>query len=139
MTAGSEASVQGDPVVRSARVSWAAPVGKAQKHPITVGAIFVNSWGYEQTNVDAYQVVSVTPATVKVRRIGLEQVPGSDGFMSNRVRPVPGLFDERFTKLHAKRPYCWTFDGSVRWMLNTDYGSCELWDGARSYYCSWYA
>jgi hypothetical protein len=112
-------------------------------HPIEVGNIFVNSWGYDQTNVSAWQVIAVTPKTVTVQRIALEVVPGSDGFMSNRVRPVKDSFDEagyhKGETLRNKKPYRLEWDGATVWYLRTDYGSCALWDGSRDYYCSWYA
>ena len=36
---------------------------------VKVGDIFRNSWGYEQTTVDFYQVVRVSAKSVWVRRI----------------------------------------------------------------------
>ena len=63
------------------------------------GDIFVASWGWEQTNVDAYQVVEKKGATVTLREIGLDTIYGSEGHMSDRVRPVKNLFiGEAFTK-----------------------------------------
>lgn len=35
-----------------------------------VGDILVSSWGYDQTNIDFYQVVGVTAKSVKIRAIG---------------------------------------------------------------------
>lgn len=34
---------------------------------IAIGDFFVSSWGYEQTNVDFYQVVGLTPKGVKIQ------------------------------------------------------------------------
>lgn len=34
------------------------------------GHIYRTSWGYDQTNVEYFQVIKRTPATVTVRRIG---------------------------------------------------------------------
>jgi len=56
------------------------------------GDIFVASWGWEQTNVDAYQVVEKKGATVTLREIALETIEGSEGFISDRVRPVLNHF-----------------------------------------------
>ena len=55
------------------------------KHGVEVGDIFVGSWGYDQTNVDAWQATGVTKASVKLVKIATEVV-------GNRVRPVRDVF-----------------------------------------------
>lgn len=52
-------------------------------YKVTPGDIFVSSWRYNQTNVDAYQVREITPSgkTVKVQKIATKIV-------GSRVRPV---------------------------------------------------
>ena len=49
---------------------------------INVGDIFYNSWGYDQTNIDYYKVVRLTPAGVEIVPIGKKYVerngPGGD-------------------------------------------------------------
>ena len=80
------------------KIARAAARKEAQEN-VKKGDIFVASWGWEQTNVDAYQVVEKKGATVTLREIGLDTIYGSEGFMSDRVRPVKNLFiGERFTK-----------------------------------------
>ena len=59
---------------------------------IAEGDMFVASWGWEQTNVDAYQVVAKKGAQVILREIALESIEGSEGFMCDRVRPVKDAF-----------------------------------------------
>ena len=39
-----------------------------------IGTILVNRWGYEQTNVDFFQVIKVTEKTVVIRQIAKEKV-----------------------------------------------------------------
>ena len=56
------------------------------------GDIYVSSWGWEQTNVDAYQVVAKKGATVTLREIALCSVEGSEQFMADRVKPVKNEF-----------------------------------------------
>lgn len=51
------------------------------------GDLLVNSWGYDQTNIDYWQVVATTAKTVTIRRIGSKTVPGSEGFMQSDVVP----------------------------------------------------
>lgn len=62
---------------------------------VNVGDIFVDSWGWEQTNVDFYQVVAKPSAkTVIVREIASERVEGSEMShgMACDVRAVPNAF-----------------------------------------------
>jgi hypothetical protein len=60
---------------------------------VSVGDIFVDSWGYEQTQVDFYQVVAKPSAkTIVVREIACETVEGSEGPMYRDVRAVPNAF-----------------------------------------------
>lgn len=67
---------------------------------VKVGDLFVDSWGYEQTNVDAYQVVAKPSAnTVIVREIGYATVKDSEGYDCEYVRLVPNSFKgEEMTK-----------------------------------------
>lgn len=58
-----------------------------------VGSILYASWGYDQTNIDFYQVVErVGKVTMVLRPIGAETVPGSEGRDCDRVKPVKGDF-----------------------------------------------
>lgn len=52
-----------------------------------VGDILSASWGYDQTNVDFYQVLSVKNKTVEIQEIG-QNITG-DGFMSGQTSPDP--------------------------------------------------
>lgn len=112
-------------------------------HPFEVGDIVVNSWGYDQTNVDCYQVIRATAKSVRIAKIHKAGVVGSDGFMSCRVVPLKDQFAEprcegdelEFTKF----PKSWEFGGETRWSLNFDYGGTETHVDGADYYCSWYA
>ena len=59
--------------------------------PVEVGDIFARSWGYDQTNVDFYEVVGITPSgkSVRIVPIASEIVEGA-GTAYTRVRAVPG-------------------------------------------------
>ena len=89
--------------------------------------IYVNSWGYDQTNIDCYQVVGETKSgkTEIVRPIKTHTVPGSQGFMSDRVVPVPDSFVGTEFRIRKGSSF--------------KYGGTEVWDGQRDYYRSWYA
>lgn len=61
---------------------------------IKVGDIFETSWGYDQTNVNFYEVVGLTGASVKIRPIEKRIVQGN-GPGGNQVVPVPGAYHDR--------------------------------------------
>jgi len=66
-------------------------------HDVKVGDIFKSSWGYDQTNVDYYQVVKLCGKSMaEVREIAQDQE--ETGFMSGWCVPHPGMFldDPRF-------------------------------------------
>ena len=58
---------------------------------VKIGDVFACSWGYDQTNVDFYQVVKRSPKTVTLREIEKTQT-GETGFMSGEVKPVLNAF-----------------------------------------------
>ena len=55
-----------------------------------VGDILVSSWGYDQTNVDFYEITEARGKTVWLRRIAADSV--DKGNMSGTVTPRPGDF-----------------------------------------------
>jgi hypothetical protein len=59
---------------------------------VKVGDIFQMSWGYDQTNVDYFQITRVTEKGVFVREINSEQVTGTEGAMCCKVRPIRDSF-----------------------------------------------
>ena len=104
---------------------------EAARADVSFGDVFVASWGWEQTQVDAYQVVGKKgSASVVLRPIATAVVSGSEHHMSQSVVPVPNAFisDETITKRV----------GAYGITLNS-YSSAYKWDGARSYHNSWYA
>lgn len=65
---------------------------KAQKQAFVcnheIGDIYVASWGYDQTNVDFYQVIEkIGKRTVIVKELTQDMVQGSAGHMSGSVTP----------------------------------------------------
>ena len=63
-------------------------------NPAKVGDILEASWGYDQTNVDYYQVVGVKGKMVKIREIGAKTVEGSmySHGMADMVTPAKDRF-----------------------------------------------
>lgn len=105
----------------------------AEPNPLAVGDVLLNSWGYEQTNADFYQVTAlVGKRSVKIRRIASQSVPGTQGFMSEMVKPVPGAFLEKEPVLMKR------VDESGRVRIES-YASAGKFDPNGTTYSSWYA
>ncbi|WDJ87441.1 hypothetical protein [Xanthomonas campestris] len=95
-------------------------------HTLTVGAILFTSWGYEQTNTEFYQVVSVAGSMVTLRQIESEIEPC--GHMSGNATPVPDHFIGEPLRRRARAD-----------SLKIDACSTAcVWDG-RPKHVSWYA
>ena len=59
--------------------------------PVRVGDVFYAIWGYDQTNVDYYQVVELNGATmVTLRKIGEDRE--ASAWMQGYSTPKPGKF-----------------------------------------------
>lgn len=97
---------------------------------LKVGDILYSSWGYDQTNIDFYQVTAlVGTRMVEIRKIKATSTP-EDSFMSATKSAVKDSFtsDEPMRKMVR--------DGNK---INlTSYSSAWLWDGKPCRY-SWYA
>jgi hypothetical protein len=59
-------------------------------HTFQVGAILYSSWGYDQTNIDFYQVTAVGNSTIKIRPIEQKIESSSRGI--DYVVAVPDHF-----------------------------------------------
>lgn len=88
---------------------------------LSVGDIMYSSWGYDQTNIDFYEVVSATPSTVQIRHIEKKIVQQGRG--SDQVMPVAG----RYTG-PPKRKKIQVYNDGPYVRLNS-YSSARLWDG----------
>ena len=108
--------------------------------PLKVGDIFDMSWGFDQTNVNFFQVTRVTPKGVYVREIGYKGA-GGEGFMCQNVVATPNVFLQRSQ---------WCGDGNTETLrkvgridgrpyLSFGRSYCAFrWDGKPTYN-SWYA
>lgn len=64
----------------------------AKPHDLKLGDVLYASWGYDQTNIDFYQVVALKGVrSIEIRKIASES-GGEDGFMTGLVVPVVGKF-----------------------------------------------
>lgn len=91
-------------------------------HDIKVGDVFTYSWGYEQTNIDFFQVVSTTEKTVSIRKITAGQADYDHQFMSGHKVAIKNAFTS--DEIIRKTPYY--FSGS--WRIKFDYGTGCKWD-----------
>lgn len=95
------------------------------------GDIVCNSWGWEQTNIDFFEVVRVTDHFVWLRQLCQETT--EKGFMQGQTIPTPG----RYVMPREGQP-AETKHKSAGERVNFEYGSGSKWDG-RPQWCSWYA
>lgn len=76
---------------------------KAFVPTLTVGQLMSGSWGYDQTNAELWEVTRlIGKSTAELRRVKCRTVPGSEGFMSERIVPVKGEYCERTESVIAR-------------------------------------
>jgi hypothetical protein len=99
-----------------------------------VGDILVNSWGYDQTNVDFYQVVELLNKKIKVREIAqsVDNSRDTGNGMACYVLPEKDSFSNDLVKTLLLKL---ATNGKCK-ICGRDY--IQKWDG-KSEYCSWYA
>jgi hypothetical protein len=104
---------------------------KTATHRLVVGDVVYSSWGYEQTNVDFFEVVRVvSDKSVQLRRIAKETT--ETGYMSGTTVPRKGDF------LADAAPIVRRAEGERVLSIGDSPGSATKWDG-RPLHCSWYA
>ena len=98
---------------------------------LDVGDVIVNSWGYDQTNVDFYVIQSVSAKFVTVQPCSSELTGGAGHSMSGYRIAKPETMHGEITR-HG----VYAFGSDAR--INFKYGSAQKWDGQPEF-CSWYA
>ena len=101
---------------------------EAAQAALEVGQILYTSWGYDQTNVDFYQVVKVSGKRAYVREIKQSMQPGSEmGLTATTVAPVADDFCNEETLVVGVSNYgTYSVDGH----------HASKYDG-KPKYCSW--
>jgi hypothetical protein len=97
--------------------------------PVKVGDFFYSSWGYDQTNVDFFEVLSLSASgkTAKVRRCQSAVVDESGPV--THVAPVPGSVHPWDGEVQTKRLRLVGYPGSQRWsFFVASYADAYLWD-----------
>jgi hypothetical protein len=105
----------------------------AKGQGLEVGHILVCSWGYEQTNIDFYQVTALIGKTMlELRKIGSCDASRAGGpSMTGHVVPNPDVFTGEPLRRKVRR-----YGKSVSVSI-TDYSSAELWDGRPRWYSTY--
>ena len=92
-------------------------------HGIELNSIMVCSWGYDQTNIDYYQVTAVTEKMVTLRKLKTRVVDSTS--TSDRVAPVENEFDPHGKPIKRRVV---VYDGVPRVKIES-YASARPWDG----------
>ncbi|MGC1479437.1 MAG: hypothetical protein WA771_02950, partial [Chthoniobacterales bacterium] len=92
------------------------------------GDIVYNSWGYDQTNIDWYVVISVTRRFLTLQPCGGAIQDEGYASMAGYTVPVPEKRGEGTSRHSAYQ------GGGIRFR----HGAGGLWNG-KPHYCSWYA
>ena len=123
-------------------------------HGVQVGDIFQSSWGYDQTNVSFFQVISVTEKSAKVREVFPPVVALREcGPMAeDRVYDIPGngemlpskeysVFISNKEKGASKRIRVYNFHGKPEAYIKISSfaSSKKIPAGEFKCYVSWYA
>jgi hypothetical protein len=100
-----------------------------ERDSVKVGDIFCYSWGWEQTNVDMYEVIEKkSKASIVVRPIATETVQ-STSWASENCRAVPGHFIGEPETVRLNGASFKRSSGSAN----------KMQDPKKSVYRSWYA
>ncbi len=107
------------------------------QNPFKVGDIFVDSWGYDQTNVDSYQVVEVKPKSVLIKSICNEIIEATSHDSAN-VKPCKDAFKNPDAKPEIK-PVLFRFDSKNNpyYFIKSQYGWMRLHEEGDTYHKSW--
>ena len=99
----------------------------SKPHTLKVGDVVVNSWGWEQTNIDFYEVIRTSPNYVWLRPIAAEEVEQT-GLMQGKKMPRRGQYLAEQPTKH--RVYHRDTGPSV----NFKHGCGYRWDGTPEWY-----
>jgi hypothetical protein len=101
-----------------------------------VNDILVCSWGYDQTNVDFYKVLKLSPSGKSVTIVRINSEVKEDGFMCGKSVPAVPHTVSAYRGEHMTKRIKF-YDNS--YCVNiSNYSTAFPWDGTPER-CSWYA
>lgn len=100
----------------------------------SIGEIIYNSWGWEQTNIDFFQITEVTAKKIRVKQIA--QKTEETGFMCGNTSPIKDEFlkDGKSYLLSLK-----FWPNSLEIVAPVSYYSFHKLEEREKLSCSWYA
>ncbi len=106
------------------------------KHELKVGDILYTSWGYDQTNIDFYQIVElIGKSTAKIRQIGEKIVGNEQGHsMSATKIAIKDAFLPNEKEMTKRICQLYTNDACIR---ISSFETAFIWDGRPKNY-NWY-
>jgi hypothetical protein len=115
--------------MKAARKAEIKAQAEEKRAAVKVGSIFCYSWGWEQTNIDFFQVVEVKgKSTVVVREIARKTV-NETGWASDEVVPAVNQFIGEPETVRLNQ-----YGG-----ISRRCGTASLTDPKQKHYRSWYA
>lgn len=108
---------------------------------VAPGTIFRDSWGWDQTQVDYYQLIEMASTHFAiVKPIQSQTVPGSEGRDYDSVTPIKDSFVENAQPLKVKITSCGLKDnGQTKHCFRVNSYSYALEDSGKPAHRSWYA
>lgn len=110
------------PLVRGGGFCRARSFRRRASEEVAVGDFFVSSWGYDQTNVDFYQVTGTTRTMVKIRAIKKKIVSGKGGPYEKVVPIANTMYGPEIRKKLKE----WS---GLPYIKLTSYSNAYKWDG----------
>lgn len=120
-----------DTEIEEVKMLGAIPANDQNKddNTVQIGSVFVHSWGYEQTNVDFYEVVAMTGKTVTIREIS--QNRKETGFLCGTCTPDKGNYTGEPMQKRLNLKYS---EPSIK---ISSYGWCPLYKGGDQYWSAY--
>lgn len=120
-------TIEGVKASAAIKAKWKAE--RQKPHTLKLGDILYSSWGYDQTNIDFYEVTAlIGKSMVELRQLCVDTT--ETGFMSGSTTPRLGVYRDE-TRLRRK------VSGNNSVSIES-YAGAYPWDG-KPKSCSWYA
>jgi hypothetical protein len=100
-----------------------------------VGDILVSAWGYGQTNICFYQVVKVTPASVRL--VKMQNIKTYDKSCGMSGTCIPDRNTDRFGSPFTRRVKVCNIGDSAYHVAICSYERAFPWDGKPEFFSEW--